>query len=283
MRTILVVAQLCALVATSTALAGPLEPPQHKLAVALLEPTVKKPTPLKLAMDVTPTQDYGAIVIATYTPKGKQRLLNNGLGSWYIEARRGGAYPSVALNGSPQLPPCPAVVLCSTPTFPPDVEKYVDTMTVHFQPSDTHDRYYLFLNDVDVSFTVGAGWRLRYVKGGSLLQFRDTGTEVRVSVPYRQYMVEDFHGVTAPRVKGPSVAFASIPCWPPPVPGASGRAVLRNDGNGSGQFDRTMDCASYQTSVQGASDRPTRWSNDGASLGWSGGFVNRLVVAVLPT
>jgi hypothetical protein len=275
-------AQILAIVAASTSFAGPLDPPAHTLRVAVLEPTTKHPTQLKLTMTFAPSQDFGAIVIAGFQQDGNRRKLNDDTGAWYIEARHGGLYPSVAVNGSGPLPPCPAAVLCSTPTFPPDVEQHVDVSTFHFQPVDTHLRFYLFLNDVDISFAVNAGWRMRYVKGGSLLQFRDTGTEVRVSAAYRQYMVEDFHGVSAPRVNGPSVAFATIPCWPPPAPGGTGTAVLRNDGNGAGRQSRTMACDGYVSTAQGASERPTTWHNDGASLGWSGGFVNRLVVAVLP-
>ncbi|MDQ1685588.1 MAG: hypothetical protein QOC82_2325 [Frankiaceae bacterium] len=281
-RILLVAAQILALIATTSALAGPLDPPTHKLSVVLLEPTVKKPATPKLTMAMTPSQDYGALVIAAFEPKGKQRLLHDGLDSWYIEARRGGSYPSVAVNGSEQLPPCPAAVLCSTPVFPSDVEQYVDTYIVHFTPHTTKKRYYIYVSDTDVTYDVSPGWRVRTVKGAALMQFRDTGTEVRVSVPYRQYMVEDFHGVTAPRANGPSVAWATIPCWPPPAPGGSGHAFLRDNATGTINSNRTMDCNAYRSTAEGASDQPTVWRNDGASLGWSGGFVNRLVVAVLP-
>lgn len=275
------VAQIALIAAASSAIAGPLDPPTHRLRVALFEPAAGKRQPLKLTMAVTPSQDWGAIVIASVERKGKRRLLHDGEGSWYIEARRGGIYPSVAIDGTEQLPSCPAVVLCSTPVFPPDVEAPLDVTTVHFNPSGTDRSFYVFLNDVDVAFTVGAGWRMKYLQGGSLMQFRDTGTEVRVTVPYHQYMIEDFHGVTAPRATGPSVAFATIPCWFPPVPGGSGRAVLRDDGDVSDVL-RTMRCDIGKFAAIGASDRPTVWQNDGASLGWSGGVVNRLVVAVLP-
>lgn len=275
------IVQIALMATTSGAVSGPLDPPTHRLRVALFEPTAKKKVPLKLTMAITPSQDSGAIVIASFEHRGKRRLLHDGEGSWYIEARRGGSYPSVAINGTEQLPPCPAVVLCSTPVFPPAVEEQVDVTTAYFSPPGTDRSFYIFLNDVDVAFAVGAGWRMKYVQGGSLMQFRDTGTEVRVSAPYRQYMVEDFHGVTAPRADGPSLGIATIPCWPPPVPGGSGRAVLHDNGHGGGYL-RTMRCDLYVVATLAASDQPTVWSSDGASLGWSGGFVNRLVVAVLP-
>jgi hypothetical protein len=261
--------------------ADPLGPPSHKLVVALVEPDTRDAAPLNLTLRITPTQDTGVIVIAAYQPKGKRRLLNDGGGSYYIEARHGGLYPSIAVNGTEQLPPCPAAALCSIPRLPTAAENQYDVTTAHFLPRDKRSRFYVFMNDVDVKLAANTGWRVHDVKGGALLQYRDNGTETRVSAEDRQYMVEDFRGVSAPRVKGPSVAYASLPCWPYPLPGGSGRAVLRNDGHAPGQF-RYMDCGTYQWGALGASDTPTLWRNDGASLGWSGGAINRLVVAVLP-
>lgn len=262
--------------------AGPLDPPVAPLLrVLLFEPTVSHPAPLKLRLDIAASQDDGVVAVIGYQPNGKKRLLFDGDRTFYVEARRGGSYPSVAINGAQQLPPCPADVLCSVPTFPNDIEQHVDLETFNFQSSDAHLRYYVFINDVpDITLTPNDGWRGRVVKGGKLLQFRDAGTEVRVNAPYRQEMVENFQGVTAPRVNGPSVAFAHIPCWPPPAPGGSGRAVLRNNGNGKGVF-RLMLCSDYGGAASGASDGPTVWSNDGSSTGWMA-FVNNLVVAVLP-
>lgn len=277
---LVILALLTALPSIAPAAAGPLDPPTHKLLVALVEPSVRNPPTLNLAMAVVPTQDWGNLIIVSFQQKGKRRLLSDGEGSWYIEARHGGIYPSITTNGSQPLPPCPAAVLCSTPTFPPDVEQHVDGATYHFAPTVHGYRYYVFFNDLDAKVSIGPGWRFHYVKGGSLLQYRDTGTGVRISAEWRQYSVEDFHGVAAPRVNGPSLAFASIPCWFPPAPGGSGHAVLSDDGHSS--LLRVMSCASYWSSALGASDVPTVWRNEGDSLGWSGGFVNRLVVAVLP-
>lgn len=270
-----------AAVLVTPASAGPLDPPQAPpLRVLLFEPTVSHPTPLKLALDIAASQDDGVIAIIGFQPKGKKRLLFDGSKTMYIEARRGGSYPSVAVDGKEQLPPCPAVVLCSVPTFPSDVEEHVDMEHFHFTALDAHFRYYVYINDVpDVTVTPNSGWKQREVKGGRLLQFRDAGTEVRVNAPYRQEMVEEFQGVTAPRVTGQSVAFGMIPCWPSPVPG-TGSAVLRNNGNGKGEY-RRMGCSSYDVTASGASDGPTVWSNDGTSTGWTA-FVNNLTVAVLP-
>jgi hypothetical protein len=179
------------------------------------------------------------------------------------------------VDGRQQVPPCPALVLCSSPAIPGDYA------IARFTPSPTPRlSYYVFANDVDVAYGVSEGWRRSEVSGADILQFRDSGTAARVSAAYRQYMVEDFHGVAASRVSRPSVAFASIPCWFPPLPGGSGKGVLVG-GDGAGSH-RRMDCATYWSVATGGSDRPTTWRVDGASLGWSGGFVNRLVVAVLP-
>src|SRR5436305_3222237 len=95
-RVLLVATEIAAIIASTQAIAGPLDPPTHKFKVALFERTAKKPTRLNLTMAVTPSQDRGAMVIATARPGRTRRLLRNGEGSWYIEARRGGTYPSVA-------------------------------------------------------------------------------------------------------------------------------------------------------------------------------------------
>ena len=271
-----------AAVTVTPASAGPLDPPSPPpLRVLLFEPTTRHPAPLTLNLDVAATQDDGAIMIVGFQPKGKRRLLFDGVKSTFIEARRGGVYPSAAMNGSEQLPSCPADVLCSVPAFPPDIEQHVDLEHFTLKSQDAQLRYYVFINDVpDVTVTPSNGWRQREVKGGKMLQFRDAGTEVRVNAPYRQEMVEDFQGVTAPRVNGESVAFATIPCFPPPAPDGTGRAVLHNDGKGSSTY-RTMNCTPYKWGASGAAEQPTVWSNDGASLGWTSA-VNNLTIAVLP-
>ena len=275
------VAVLAAAIVTPAS-AGPLDPPKAPpLRVFLFAPTVSNPAPFKLKLDIAASQDDGLIAVIGFQPKGKKRLLFDGDNSLYIEARRGGSYPSVAVNGQQQLPPCPADVLCSVPTFPTDVEEHVDLEHFTFTNPDVHLRYYVFVNDVpDLALTPNDGWRGHEVKGGKLIQLRDAGTEVRVNAPYRQEMVENFQGVTAPRVSGPSVAFANIPCWPAPAPGGPGRAILRNGSNTKGPF-RLMLCSDYRGGASGASDLPTIWSNDGSSTGWMS-FVNNLVVAVLP-
>jgi len=255
--------------------ADPLQPPTSKLTVWLLERTSKTPAPIKLDIRYTPTDDWGAIVLAGVRTKGRQQQLTDGKDAFYIETRRGGFYPVAAKDGVQQLPSCPASVLCSSPAIPGD---YVDAI---YTPNATGLKYYLYLKDVNATFTVNSGWRRREVKGAALLQFRDTGTAVRVSAYNRQYMVEDFHGVSAPRVNRPSLAFASIPCWIYPMPGGDGEASLTSNGKVSGQW-RVMDCDTYTWGALGASNVPTVWRNDGVSLGWSGGYVMRLVVAVLP-
>jgi len=282
MRAKLASALLALAAATVTpASAGPLDPPKAPpLRVLLFAPTVSHPAPFKLKLDIAASQDDGLIAVIGFQPKGKKRLLFDGNNSMYIEARRGGSYPSVAVNGQQQLPPCPADVLCSVPTFPSDIEEHVDLEHFTYSNPDAHLRYYVFINDVpDLTLTPDDGWRGREVKGGKLIQLRDAGTEVRVNAPYRQEMVENFQGVTAPRVSGQSVAFANIPCLL--VPGGPGRAVLRNNGNGTGTF-RVMNCSDGAGAGSGASDGPTVWSNDGSSTGWMA-FVNNLVVAVLPS
>jgi hypothetical protein len=248
--------------------------PAHHLAVWLVEPAVAKPPPLKADFTVTATQDRGALVVAGFRRHGPRRDLQDAENSFYVEARRGGVYPSITVDGRPQVPPCPAAVLCSSPALGPDA-------ILTFTPTDRTVRYYVYVNDVEVELKLNAGWRRRDVRGGSLLQYRDTGTATRVSAVNRQYMVEDFHGVSAARTDGPSIAFASIPCWFYPLPGGDGRARLTDGGRVHGRW-RDMRCEKYWPVARGASDVPTVWRNDGASLGWSGGFVNRLVVAVLP-
>jgi hypothetical protein len=244
------------------------------LTVWLIEPATRSAPPLNAEFTVTATHDWGAFVVTGFHRHGRRRALGDGDNAFYVETRRGGVYPSVALDGRSPVQPCPAVVLCSSPSLGPDV-------ILTFTPQDRAASYYAFVNDTGVDMKLSAGWRRREVRGGKLLQYRDAGTAVRASALYRQYMVEDFHGVSAARADGPSIAFASIPCWFYPVPGGDGRATLTDDGTVHGRW-RQMRCDDYWSVGRGASDGPTTWRNDGASLGWSGGFVNRLVVAVLP-
>ena len=258
--------------------AGPLDPPTSRLTVRLLERTTKKAGPLHLTVRYVATQDSGAIVSVGFR-RGRNgaRHVLDGRKSWHVEARRGGFYPVVVRDGAQQLPPCPAEVLCSSPAVPGD------WATLTYTPTDPELSFYLFVRDVpELTFEVNPGWTIREVRGGALWQLRDRSTSARLSAYNRQYMVEDFRGVSAPRAGGPSVAFASIPCWFPPLPGGDGSAYLKNGVSTAGTW-REMDCRTYRAGAWGGSDTPTTWHNDGASLGWSGGQVMRLVVAVLPT
>jgi hypothetical protein len=261
---------------TAPAAAAPLDPPPPRLVVLLVERASPAAPPLTLDITLTPTHDWGTVLGVGFRQRGRHRDVLDGEKSFYIEARRGGEYPSVVLGGTQQLPPCPAGILCWSPPLPGEYFSYT------FTPQDADLSHYLFVTDVPhISFTVSSGWRIREVGGGDLLQFRETGTAVRASAYNRQYMVEDFRGVVAPRVRGPSVAFATIPCWYFPLPGGPGRATLRNDGRETG-FARRMRCESYRDAASGGSQGPAVWHNEGESTGWSGGFVMRLVVAVLP-
>lgn len=257
---------------------GPLDPPVHRLTVRLIERTRASAPPLQLVLDINATQDTGAIAAVGFRrgPHGRRQVLD-GEKSWYIEARHGGVWPVVTRDGAQQVPACPASVLCSVPALSPTAATFA------FNATDRDLDYYLFVQDVpDVAISVNAGWRVREVTGGALLQYRDTGTSARVSVYNGQYAVEDFRGVSSPRVNGASVAFASIPCWPPPLPGGDGAAVLANATNSRPLARRTMECATYRSAASGGSDTATVWHNTGAAIGWAGSRVNRLVVAVLP-
>lgn len=259
-----------------TAAAGPLDPPSSRLTVRLIEPTSRTSPPLTMVLGVTQTDDTGAIVSVGFRRNrdGKRTVLDAGK-SFYLEARRGGFWPVLTRDGQSQVPPCPAAVLCSSPNIGEETE-------VTYRPTTPGLSYYLFVRDVPaLRLSVSAGWRVREVSGGDLLTYRDSGTSARVSANNRQYAVQDFRGVASPRVGQPSVAFASIPCWPPPLPGGNGAAVLTNGGKGASLW-RQMECATYRSGASGGSDTATTWRNDGASFGWSGGMVMRLVVAVLP-